>query len=144
MKLVPTIHVDIIKTRSLPTAVLSYKKPLHHHPYHSLRPSTQPPQQRQSTHRSPTTPFHHHHHHEHQHQLPQNTPPKNTSPHAVTAGATGLTFCISVIASPLSRIRPTSVRFPFFVSHSTALSRVRFMYSSNPRMVPSSVMRVSS
>lgn len=62
------------------------------------------------------------------------------------AGPTALpgarpTVCISVMLSPLSRIRPTGFRALRRTDTSSASSMTRFMYSSNPMMRPS--MRVS-
>jgi hypothetical protein len=54
------------------------------------------------------------------------------------------TYCIKVMESPLRRQRPTGSRLFFLVSISTASSKTTFMYSSNPIMIPSMNMRVSS
>ena len=42
------------------------------------------------------------------------------------------TFTIIVMLSPLSKIRPTVFRVPFFLFTSSASSSTRFMYSSKP------------
>lgn len=47
---------------------------------------------------------------------------------------------MSVMVSPLSRMRPSGVLFRFFTSSSSASSSTRFMYSSKPMIRPS--MRV--
>ena len=41
-------------------------------------------------------------------------------------------FTIIVMLSPLSKIRPTVFRVPFFLFTSSASSSTRFMYSSKP------------
>ena len=41
-------------------------------------------------------------------------------------------FTIIVMLSPLSKIRPTVFRVPFFLFTSPASSSTRFMYSSKP------------
>eukprot|EP00658_Telonema_sp_P-2_P051611 TRINITY_DN396_c0_g1_i5.p1 TRINITY_DN396_c0_g1~~TRINITY_DN396_c0_g1_i5.p1 ORF type:complete len:118 (-),score=13.96 TRINITY_DN396_c0_g1_i5:98-451(-) len=46
--------------------------------------------------------------------------------------------------SPFSRMRPSSFRVSFFLETSSASSRTRFMYSSNPMMRPSSLSSVFS
>mmetsp|Transcript_23059 Transcript_23059/g.54496 ORF Transcript_23059/g.54496 Transcript_23059/m.54496 type:complete len:277 (+) Transcript_23059:109-939(+) len=55
---------------------------------------------------------------------------------------TGFASWMQVMASPFSRILPTSFRF--FEPISTASSRTMFMYSSNPMICPSSCILVSS
>jgi len=54
---------------------------------------------------------------------------------------TGFASCMHVIASPLSKILPTSLRF-FPIS--TASSNTMFIYSSKPMICPSSCIFVSS
>lgn len=62
----------------------------------------------------------------------------------ICGGEGGDAFCIKVMESPLSNILPIFVLFPVFKSHSSALSRVIFMYSSKPIICPSSAILVSS
>ena len=51
--------------------------------------------------------------------------------------AWGLTFCMRVILSPFSIKRPKDFLFLVFTWYSSASSRTRFIYSSNPTMWPS-------
>lgn len=56
----------------------------------------------------------------------------------------GVTLRMSVILSPLSKIRPTETRRCFFSITSSASSRTRFMYSSKPTIRPSTHVSVFS
>lgn len=51
--------------------------------------------------------------------------------------AVGLVFCINVILSPFSMIRPNGFLFFVFKWYSSASSNTKFMYSSKPTMQPS-------